>query len=225
MNTFYFSDEFISMLVRFVILMVFSVFIIHFLYFRKSKRRDFYFTFLLTSVAIFFLVYFMIFCLEDMKGKTSIGIGIGLFGIFSIMRYRTDAMPVREMTYLFTIITMSVVNAVGTAVTLSELLLADILIVAVLWIAESHLKMTPCKSIMYDRIELVRPDRFDELKEDLEKRLGLKIIRVDVGGMDLLRDMAVLKVYYEKPTEETTVDDSIDSKIKLKMSDLSDSKQ
>ena len=167
----------------------------------------------------------MIFCLEDMKGKTSIGIGIGLFGIFSIMRYRTDAMPVREMTYLFTIITMSVVNAVGTAVTLSELLLADILIVAVLWIAESHLKMTPCKSIMYDRIELVRPDRFDELKEDLEKRLGLKIIRVDVGGMDLLRDMAVLKVYYEKPTEETTVDDSIDSKVKLKMSELSDSKQ
>jgi hypothetical protein len=114
---------------------------------------------------------------------------------------------------------------VGTAVTLSELLLADILIVAVLWIAESHLKMTPCKSIMYDRIELVRPDRFDELKEDLEKRLGLKIIRVDVGGMDLLRDMAVLKVYYEKPTEETTVDDSIDSKVKLKMSELSDSKQ
>ncbi len=225
MNTFYFSDEFISMLVRFVILIVFSVFIIHFLYFRKSKRRDFFFTFLLTSVAIFFLVYFMIFCLEDMKGKTSIGIGIGLFGIFSIMRYRTDAMPVREMTYLFTIITMSVVNAVGTAVTLSELLLADILIVAVLWIAESHLKMTPCKSIMYDRIELVRPDRFDELKEDLEKRLGLKIIRVDVGGMDLLRDMAVLKVYYEKPTEETTVDDSIDSKVKLKMSELSDSKQ
>ena len=167
----------------------------------------------------------MIFCLEDMKGKTSIGIGIGLFGIFSIMRYRTDAMPVREMTYLFTIITMSVVNAVGTAVTLSELLLADILIVAVLWIAESHLKMTPCKSIMYDRIELVRPDRFDELKEDLEKRLGLKIIRVDVGGMDLLRDMAVLKVYYEKPSEETTVDDSIDSKVKLKMSELSDSKQ
>jgi hypothetical protein len=167
----------------------------------------------------------MIFCLEDMKGKTSIGIGIGLFGIFSIMRYRTDAMPVREMTYLFTIITMSVVNAVGTAVTLSELLLADILIVAVLWIAESHLKMTPCKSIMYDRIELVRPDRFDELKEDLEKRLGLKIIRVDVGGMDLLRDMAVLKVYYEKPTEETAVDDSIDSKVKLKMSELSDSKQ
>ena len=213
------------MLVRFVILMVFSVFVIHFLYFRKSKRRDFYFTFLLTSVAIFFLVYFMIFCLEDLKGKTSIGIGIGLFGIFSIMRYRTDAMPVREMTYLFTIITMSVVNAVGTAVTLSELLLADVLIVTVLWIAESHLKMTPCKSVMYDRIELVRPDRFNELKEDLEKRLGLKIIRVDVGGMDLLRDMAVLKVYYESPNKETTVDDSIDSKTKLKMSELTDTKQ
>ena len=72
--------------------------IIHFLYFRKSHRRDFYFTFILISIAIFFLMFYMIFMLDNLKGKTSIGIGIGLFGIFSIMRYRTDAMPVREMT-------------------------------------------------------------------------------------------------------------------------------
>lgn len=86
------------MIVRFIILILVTWAIVHKLHYKKSHRRDFYFSFMLMSVAIFFLVYFMIFELEDLKTKTSIGIGIGLFGIFSIMRYRTDAMPVREMT-------------------------------------------------------------------------------------------------------------------------------
>ena len=94
---------------------------VHFLYYRRSKRRDFYFTFMLIGIVIYFLVYFMIFVLEDLKGKTGIGIGIGLFGIFSIMRYRTDAMPVREMTYLFSIICMAVINALGTEISFIEM--------------------------------------------------------------------------------------------------------
>ena len=88
------SGEFAQMLLRFVICFVVNLIIIDRLYYKKSHRRDFYFTYMLISIAIFFLVYFMIFVLEDMKGKTSMGIGIGLFGIFSIMRYRTDTMPV-----------------------------------------------------------------------------------------------------------------------------------
>jgi len=94
MNTL-FTTDFINMLIRLVICVFFSWFIIDRLYYAKSQRRDFYFTFLLIAVAIFMLVFFMIFVLDDMKGKTGIGIGIGLFGIFSIMRYRTDSMPVR----------------------------------------------------------------------------------------------------------------------------------
>ena len=90
------TTDFGEMMVRFVICLLFNWFIIDRLYYKKSKRRDFYFTFLLTSVAIFFLVFFMIFGLDKLGGKTSMGIGIGLFGIFSIMRYRTDAMPVRS---------------------------------------------------------------------------------------------------------------------------------
>ena len=103
-NFFYLSDDFMMMFIRLLINCLFTWLIIDRLYYRKSRRRDFYFTFMLISVAIFFIVFFMIFVLEDMKGKTSMGVGIGLFGIFSIMRYRTDAMPVREMTYLFVII-------------------------------------------------------------------------------------------------------------------------
>ena len=103
---FSFTNDFVEMMVRFIVCLLFNWFIIDRLYYRKSKRRDFYFTFLMTSIAIFFLVFFMIFGLDKLGGKTSMGIGIGLFGIFSIMRYRTDAMPVREMTYLFVIISL-----------------------------------------------------------------------------------------------------------------------
>ena len=117
---------------NFVISTVMVWIMVHFLYYGRSKRRDFYFTFLLIGIVIYFLVYFMIFVLEDLKGKTGIGIGIGLFGIFSIMRYRTDAMPVREMTYLFSIICMAVINALGTEISFVEMMVPNIIIV------ESH---------------------------------------------------------------------------------------
>ena len=113
-DLFSFSQVFADMMIRFVICIVFNWFIINCLYYSKSRRRDFYFTFMLTSVAIFFLVFFMIFGLDDLGGKTSMGIGIGLFGIFSIMRYRTDAMPAREMTFLFVVVSLSVVNAIAS---------------------------------------------------------------------------------------------------------------
>ena len=117
------------MLVRFLVCVTVNWIIVDRLYFARCKRRDFYFTFTLTSIAVFFLVFFMIFALEDLKTKTSIGIGIGLFGIFSIMRYRTDAMPVREMTYLFVIIAHSVINAIAASATLVELLLINMIVV------------------------------------------------------------------------------------------------
>ena len=78
-----FTDGMIIMMKTFAVNIIFSWFIIHFLYYRKSHRRDFYFTFLLISIAIFFLMFFMTYMLDSMKAKTSIGIGIGLFGIFS----------------------------------------------------------------------------------------------------------------------------------------------
>ena len=90
------SYDYLLMLIRFAICLATNWVIVDLLYFPKSKRRDFFFTFMLIGVAIFFIVFFMIFVLEDMKGKTGIGVGIGMFGIFSIMRYRTDAMPVRR---------------------------------------------------------------------------------------------------------------------------------
>ena len=123
------SLDFTLMLVRFVICLLVNWLIVDKLYYKKSKRRDFYFTFIIIGVAIFFIVFFMIFVLEDMKGKTGIGVGIGMFGIFSIMRYRTDAMPVREMTYLFVVLCLSVVNALASTMPLVELLITNLIII------------------------------------------------------------------------------------------------
>ena len=196
-NFFYLSDDFMMMFIRLLINCLFTWLIIDRLYYRKSRRRDFYFTFMLISVAIFFIVFFMIFVLEDMKGKTSMGVGIGLFGIFSIMRYRTDAMPVREMTYLFVIIALSLVNAVSVNVPLFEVILTNLIISAAVWLCELHIKTRPTRLVQYDRIELMTPERRPELIADLEKRLGVKVTKVDIGSIDFLRDMAMIRVTFE----------------------------
>ena len=129
------------------------------------------------------------------RGKATMGVGLGLFGIFSIMRYRTDAMPVREMTYLFLIICLSVVHAMADSYT--ELVIVDVICIIAISLCEKKLKIHNTKIIQYDRIDLIKPERMPELIEDLESRTGLSITKVDVGGIDFLRDSAVLRISYE----------------------------
>ena len=200
-----FSPDFGETLLRFALCYLVNWIIVNFLYFRKAKRRDFFFTFMIISVAIFFLVYLM---MGMDRGKATMGVGLGLFGIFSIMRYRTDAMPVREMTYLFVVVCLSVVhamadtlgvNAAGVMVgtPLVELLVIDLVVIVSIVIFERSLKVQASKLVRYDRIDLIKPERREELKADLEARLGLKVVSVRVGAVDFLRDMTVLRVYYE----------------------------
>ena len=219
-----FSTGFFDTLLRFVLCFLVNWFIVKFLYFKKSRRRDFFFTFIIISVAIFFLVYLM---MGMDRGKATMGVGLGLFGIFSIMRYRTDTMPVREMTYLFVVVCLSVVHAmaesmgidskgkeVGTPIT--ELLAIDAIVIAAIVMFERTLKVEPSKLVQYDRIELIKPDRYQELVADLEKRLGLKVLKVEVGAVDFLRDMAMLRVYYKA---DGIADKELNDKIKLKNTD------
>ncbi len=197
------TGDFSSMLIRFALCFIVNFILIDRLYYRKSKRRDFYFTFMLITVAIFFLVYFM---MGMDRGKATMGVGLGLFGIFSIMRYRTDAMPVREMTYLFIIVCLSVVHAMAdeTGQTSKQALLdvgklaaVDAITIIITAICEKRLKMQSTKLIQYDRIELIKPNKRQELKDDLEERLGISIIKIEVGGVDFLRDTAVLRITYD----------------------------
>ncbi|MBO7539238.1 MAG: DUF4956 domain-containing protein [Prevotella sp.] len=200
-----FSPDFGETLLRFALCYLVNWIIVNFLYFRKAKRRDFFFTFMIISVAIFFLVYLM---MGMDRGKATMGVGLGLFGIFSIMRYRTDAMPVREMTYLFVVVCLSVVHAMADALgvdaagvmigtPLAELVVIDVIVIAAIVIFERSLKVQASKLVQYDRIDLIKPERREELIADLEQRLGLKIVSVRVGAVDFLRDMTVLRVYYE----------------------------
>ncbi len=219
-----FSIGFGDALIRFAICFFVNWFIVHFLYFKKGKRRDFYFTFVIISVAIFFLVYLM---MGMDRGKATMGVGLGLFGIFSIMRYRTDSMPVREMTYLFAVVCLSVVHAMADQIgiddngkmigtSLMELAIIDVIVIAAIFVFEQQLKVETSKLVQYDRIELIKPEKYEELLTDLEQRLGLQVLKVDVGAVDFLRDMAMLRVYY---LSDGTADKEINNKIKIKNSD------
>lgn len=194
-----------QMLVRFLFNAVVSWVIIRFLYYPKSHRRDYYFTFSLIAVCIFMLIYL----LGGVKLK--MGFALGLFAIFGIIRYRTESMPVREMTYLFAVISLSVINALAVTLSYVELMAVNLLFVLCILFYESNrwLRHLSCKLIQYDRIELVKPELMDELVADLRQRTGLDIRKVEVGAMDFLRDTALLKVYYDTPHNDINTVDNI----------------
>ena len=201
--------EFCNALLRFAICFAVNWIIVDKLYYSKSNRRDFYFTFMLISVAIYFLVCIM---MNMDRGKATMGVGLGLFGIFSIMRYRTDSMPVREMTYLFVIVCLSVVHAmidiedvsVNTAADIVRLAIVDSIFVLAIVLCERKLKIQSTKLIQYDRPEMVKPGKRQELIADLEQRTGLKIRDVEVGGIDFLKDSVVLRITYNGPVNNDT---------------------
>ena len=182
-----------QLLFRFAFNSVVMWIIIHWFYYRKARRRDYYFTFALISVSIFFLI----FLLGSVKMK--IGFALGLFAIFGIIRYRTEQMPVREMTYLFVLIAISVINALSTTISLAELILTNLIFIFCIWFSENNrwLRHVSNKLVQYDKIELIKPNKRDELIADLRERTGLNVISVEVGSIDFLRDTALLKIHYE----------------------------
>lgn len=194
-----------QLLLHFVFNMLFVLGIIHYLYFRRSRRADYYFTFALISISIFMMIYLL------GSVKIKIGFALGLFAIFGIIRYRTESMPVREMTYLFVIISMSVINALAVDTDWATLFFVNIIFVVSCLLGEqtTKLKHNACKYVKYDRIDLIKPAKYDELVADLESRLGLKITKVDVGSVNFLKDLTLLKVWYEPLTDnqENSVDE------------------
>ncbi len=171
--------------------------IVHFFYYPKGHRRDYYFTFILLSVSIFMLIYLLLNNSSDM----SIGAALGLFAIFGIIRYRTESVPIREMTYLFFLVALSVLNGKTGDMSVLMRLLINGLFIFTVWICENYLTAYKegCKFVKYDNIELIKPERYDDLVADLEERLGIEILRVEVGAVDFLTDMTMLRVFYKDP--------------------------
>ena len=181
---------FLSLLINLITVWV----VVHFFYYPKGRRRDYYFTFIMLSVSIFMLIALL---LQD-SADMGIGAALGLFAIFGIIRYRTESVPIREMTYLFFLVALSVLNGKSDSLTLLEQIIVNAAFVVCVWICENFLTHSNegCKFVKYDNIELIKPERYDELKADLEERLGLKIIRVEGGAVDFLTDMTMLRVFY-----------------------------
>ena len=166
--------------------------ITHFFYYRKSRRRDYYFTYILFSSAIFFILY----QLQNMS--VEVGVALGLFGIFSMIRYRTEQLPIREMTYLFVLIAISIINGAGMASSYASFIATNVIFILLIGVLEaagmSNRKAQ--KIITYEKIELIKPERKAELLADLRERTGLEIVKVQVGSIDFLKDTAFLKVTY-----------------------------
>ena len=194
------QSDFYSLLLRLFLNVFFLTIIIRFLYYPKTKRKDYLFTYYLIGMITFFL------CFSLKKLDIDTGMGLGLFAIFGIIRYRTDAIEIKEMTYLFLVIGLSVVNAMLATevskdiyqINLFELGLINLAIVIMLYVLEYLwlVKHETRKIITYDRIDLITSDKYDEMKEDLEKRTGLKINRIEVGKVDFLRDVAFIQIFY-----------------------------
>lgn len=186
-------ESFWTLAIRFGFNMIATFIIVVMLYARNSKRKEFYFSYFAISLSVFMLVFLL-------QGvKLELGFALGLFAIFGIIRYRTDAIPIKEMTYLFVIIAVSVINALSKDfLGYLELTLVNILLVGALWILEHILMLRQEDSlqIIYENIENIHEEREAELIADLEKRTGIKIRRYRIDKVDFLRDVARITIWF-----------------------------
>ena len=198
-----------NLLIGFLINLFFVGIVVRGFYYPKCKKGEYFFTFILIAISIFLLIYL----LGGVKLKT--GFALGLFAIFSIIRYRTEQVSIREMTYLFIIIAMSAINGlVIEELSYSEMVLANLLFIASVWVCESNMviRHLSYKVIKYDNMDLITPDKEEKLIADLKKRTGLDIVKVEVGGIDFLKDAAIIKMYYRPINGNAT--NSVDTTIK-----------
>jgi len=202
-------DSLRSLLILFAFNLLVCWIIVHFFYYRKSKRKDYYFTFILFSTTVFLLMFLL------NNVNLAMGFALGLFAIFGMIRYRTETVPIREMTYLFVTIGISVINGLAMTHGYINLLIINILFIIVVWVFDGNkaLKHRAAKIILYEKIDLVKHGREAELLADLKERTGLNILKMEVGHIDFLRDVAYIKVYYEPFNDEIN---SIDTMVKYR---------
>lgn len=181
-----------TFLIRFGFNLLVCWIITHFLYYKKSHRRDYYFTYMVFSATIFLILY----QLQNLQMEMTLA--LGLFAIFSMIRYRTEQLPIREMTYLFVLIGISIINGSGLTSSYTAFVVTNILVILLIWLLESlgFSKRQATKIITYEKIALIKPECREELLADLKARTGLDIVKVQVGSINFLKDTAFLKVTY-----------------------------
>lgn len=190
----------IDFLLGFLLNLFVAIIIVRFIYYPKTQDKHFVFTFLAFNTVIYFVLSLLV------KSEIGVGVGFGLFAIFHFLRYRTDPVPIREMTYLFVIMALPVMNSSGMLETnWALLLLANGLVVLTLWLLERGwgFRYQTSQKITYENIALIVPSRRAELIADLEQRIGQKISSVTVGNIDFLHDTATLQVFYPEQSAQS----------------------
>ncbi|MFK7786229.1 MAG: DUF4956 domain-containing protein [Crocinitomicaceae bacterium] len=192
-NLQWFDNDFYTLLLRLVINLVFMTVLIRYLYYPIAKRKDYLFTYYLIGLITFFL------CFGLKKLDIDTGMGLGLFAIFGIIRYRTDAIEIKEMTYLFLVIGISVVNSLASRqISVAEMAVINLSVVAItygleyVWLVKHETR----KTIVYEKIDLIVPGRHEEMMADLQERTGLQINRFEVGKINFLDDTAQVRIFY-----------------------------
>jgi len=186
-------QDFWDLVIRILFNLAIILYLVRYLYYRVTPRKEYLFTYILISQIIFLILFLL-----DNVG-VSMGFALGMFAIFGIIRYRTRQIPIREMTYLFLVIGVSVVNGLANRkVSYAELLFANLFIILMTHFLEKVflLKSEIKKEITYDKIELIKPERREELVRDLEERTGLSIHKVQIGRIDYLRDSVRVFIYF-----------------------------
>ena len=189
----------INLMMAFTLNFLVAIIVVRFIYYPTRKNKNYVFTFLAFNTLIFFVLNLLA------NTELSVGIGFGLFAIFSMLRYRTDAMPIREMTYLFAIIALPTINAIlFSGDTIAVLLLANGIIVGILYVLERGwgFQYEASRKIVYDNVKMLKPENEELLLADLERRTGLAIKRVEIGPVNLAKKTAELKIYYDDSDED-----------------------
>ena len=187
-------------LLGFLLNLLVAIIIVRFIYYPKTQDKHFVFTFLAFNTVIYFVLSLLV------KSEIGVGVGFGLFAIFHFLRYRTDPVPIREMTYIFVIMALPVMNSSGMLETnWALLLLANGLVVLTLWLLERGwgFRYQTSQKVTYENIALIVPSRRAELFADLEQRIGQKISSVTVGNIDFLHDTATLQVFYPEQSAQS----------------------
>ena len=180
--------------IRLAINMVSVFVLIRFIYFPVYKSRENFFTLFIFNLIIFLITFIL------NKSDMSMGAAFGLFAVFSMLRYRTEGIAQKDMTYLFLVIAMGLITALSKGNWI-EISFINLIVILFTFVLEStfFMKKEVSKNIQYENIEMIKSEHRAELIADLQNRMGMKINRISIGKIDFLKDTAVIKVFYDEP--------------------------
>lgn len=188
-------EDFSKLLFKFGINFIFLIIIVRLIYYRIKDDKDYVFTFIMFNILTFFICFLL------RKVPMQMGFALGLFAVFGILRYRTEAIPIRQMTYLFIVIGISMINALSNkSISIFELIFTNGFITLITYLVDSvwFQSIEESKNILYEKIDLIRPDNQEKMMEDLKQRTGLPIHAVKIDKIDFLRDTASITIYYNR---------------------------